>query len=176
MTEDLKQWLDTAEPGCQPADLPFLALEDTFVSGDLSGHRLNIRYFQREDDLALCGKVIFGPGTQGPPDHAHGGSMAALMDEAMGGAAWLSGHPVVAANLNVTFLKMLPLGTPCFVEASVTAVDGRKVRTRGEIRSLDREQIYCQGEALFISLDESRIGHISEKARAIIDRMRKKDT
>lgn len=176
MTEELKKWLEKAEPGCRPADLPFLALEDTFVSGDLSGHRLSIRYYQREDDLALRGKVIFGPGTQGPPDHAHGGSMAALMDEAMGGAAWLAGHPVVAANLNVTFLKMLPLGSPCFVEAHVTAVDGRKVRTRGEIRSLDGDQVYCQGEALFIALDESRIRHISEKVRPIIDRMRKKDS
>lgn len=173
MTEDLKTWLETPEPGCRPADLPFLAIADTFVSGDHSGRRLSIRYYQRESDLALRAKVIFGPGTQGPPDHAHGGSMAALLDESMGGAAWLAGHPVVAANLNISFLKMLPLGTPCIVEAHVTAVDGRKVSTSGAIRSRDGQSTYSEGTALFIALDESRIGHISGKAQVIVDRMRK---
>jgi acyl-coenzyme A thioesterase PaaI-like protein len=174
MTEDLKQWLETAEPGCLAADLPFLALEDTFVSGDASGLRLNIRYYQRQDDLALRGKVIFGPGTQGPPDHAHGGSQAALLDEAMGGAAWLAGHPVVAASLNISFLKMLPLNTPCFVEAHVTAVDGRKVSTTGAIRSRDGQTTYSEGTALFIALDRNRIEGLSAKAGPIVERMRKR--
>lgn len=172
MTEDLKSWLESPEPGCRPAELAFLALEDTFVSGDLSGHRLSVRYYQREEDQVLRGKVIFGPGTQGPPDHAHGGSMAALLDEAMGGAAWLAGHPVVAANLNITFRQMLPLNSPCFVEAHVIEVEGRKVRTRGTIRSLDGQQTYSDGEALFITLDESKIGNLSDKAQIIVDRLR----
>ena len=172
MTEDLKQWLETAEPGCRPADLAFLALEDTFVSGDLSGHRLSVRYYQRDDDLALRAKVIFGPGTQGPPDHAHGGSMAAMLDEAMGGAAWMAGHPVVAANLNIAFRRMLPLNTPCFVEAQVNSVEGRKVGTRGSIVSRDGGTVFSEGEALFITLDESSISHLSGKAQVIVDRMK----
>lgn len=173
MNEDLKTWVETPEPGCRPADLAFLALKDTFVSGDLSGHRLSVRYFQRQEDLVLRGKAVFGPGTQGPPDHAHGGAMAALLDEAMGGAAWLAGHPVVAANLNITFRQMLPLNSPCYVEAHVTEVEGRKVRTRGIIRSRDGLQTYSEGEALFITLDEGRIGDLSAKAQVIVDRLHK---
>ena len=172
--KDLK-WLETGEPDWSPAELAFLALEDTFVSGDLSGHRLSVRYYRRNSDGALVGKVFFGPGTQGPPDHAHGGSMAALLDEAMGGSAWMAGHPVVAAQLNIKFSAMLPLGTPCLVEAEVVRVDGRKVHTRGTLRDLTGEKIYCQGEALFIALDESRIGKLSAKAQVIVDRMRPKN-
>ncbi len=142
------------------------------MSGDSSGHRLSVRYFRREADDALMAKVLFGPGTQGPPDHAHGGSMAALLDESMGGAAWMAGHPVVAANLNITFRQMLPLGTRCVVEAKIVEVDRRKVFTHGYLRSADGVTTYCDGEALFIVLDESRIGEMSAKARVIVDRFR----
>ena len=170
--ENLK-WLETPELGWSPASLAFLALEDTFVSGDRSDHRLSVRYYRRDADGTLIGKVHFGPGTQGPPDHAHGGSMAALLDEAMGGAAWMAGHPVVAAHLNLNFKAMLPLGTPCIVEAEVVSVEGRKVRTQGVLRDEAGEHIYCQGEALFIILHEDRIDRLSEKGRIIVDHMKK---
>ncbi len=176
MDQKYLKWLETPDPGCTPAALAFLALEDTFVSGDRSEHRLSIRYYRKNDDGTLVGKVFFGPGTQGPPDHAHGGSMAALLDEAMGGAAWLAGHPVVAAQLNIKFITMLPLGTPCLVEAEVVGVEGRKVRTRGVLRDLSGRKTYCEGEALFIILDKSRIGNLSEKARIIVDRMNQDDS
>ena len=98
MSTDLEQWLDTPEDGGTPADLPFLALEDTFVSGDRTGHRFRIRYYRDRQDNRLLGKILFGAGAQGPPDHVHGGAMAAILDESMGGVAWQSGHPVVAAQ------------------------------------------------------------------------------
>ena len=137
MIDQNQVWLEMPEPESHPVDLPFLALEDTFVSGDSSNHRISVRYYQSTDGESLLGRVIFGPGTQGPPDHAHGGSMAALMDEAMGGAAWLAGHPVVAAQLNVKFQAMLPLGKRCVVHARVMESNGRKIKTSGELRSAD---------------------------------------
>ena len=175
MHDQDQTWLEQPHPGSCPADLPFLALADTFVSGDPSNHRLSIRYYQREDDLSLVGKVLFGPGTQGPPDHAHGGSMAALLDEAMGGAAWLAGHPVVAAQLNITFRTMLPLGTRCLVMARVMEANGRKIKTTAELRSADGEQLFCSGEALFLTLDHKKIEQLSEKAKVIIDRIGLRD-
>ncbi len=170
MHKDLK-WLEQPEPDCLAADLPFLALADTFVSGDRSNHRLSIRYFQNKDDGSLVGKVLFGPGTQGPPDHAHGGSMAALLDEAMGGAAWLAGHPVVAAQLDITFRTMLPLGTRCVVTARVLEASGRKIKTTAELRSADDQQIFCTGEAVFVILDHQKIEQLSKKGRVIVDRI-----
>ena len=172
MLKDDKNWLQQPLPGSQPADLPFLALADTFVSGDSSDHRLSIRYYRRDDNGALAGKVIFGPGTQGPPAHAHGGSMAALLDEAMGGAAWMAGHPVVAAQLNITFRTMLPLGTRCLVSARVVEANGRKIKTTAELHSADGEQLFCRGEALFVILDTEKIEQLSIEAKVIVDRMR----
>jgi acyl-coenzyme A thioesterase PaaI-like protein len=174
MHDEDQTWLEQIHPGTIPADLPFLALEDTFVSGDPSNHRLSIRYFQCEDDRSLLGKVIFGPGTQGPPNHAHGGSMAALLDEAMGGSAWLAGFPVVAAQLNITFRTMLPLGTRCLVKARVLEVDGRKIKTTAELCSAQDAKVFCKGEALFVTLDHKKIGQLSDKAKVIVERMKQR--
>ncbi len=171
MNQQQESWINEMEAGWVSADLPFLALEDTFVSGDPSGHRLTIRYYRRENDSALMGKIVFGAGTQGPPGHAHGGSMAAALDEAMGGAAWMQGHPVLAAQLNITFRNMLPLETCCIIEAAITSVEGRKVRTTATLQNMAGDLVYSEGEALFIILDDRKIEMLSDKASDIIKRM-----
>ena len=172
MTTELETWLETPDLGCLPADLPFLALDDTFVSGDRTGHRFRVRYFRGEQENQMQGKILFGPGAQGPPDRVHGGAMAAILDEAMGGVAWMGGHPVVAASLNVSFRNMLPLTTPCVVEAEIISVEGRKVQTRGVLRDRDGEIVFAKGTALFIVLDESHLQGLSSKADAIVERLK----
>ncbi len=72
---------------------------------------------------------------QGPPGHAHGGCLAAVLDEAMGAAVWCAGHPVVAARLEVDFRKAVPLGASCTVIAWVTSVKGRKIWAQAEVRA-----------------------------------------
>ncbi|MCP4291235.1 MAG: PaaI family thioesterase [bacterium] len=171
MNSDNFKWLELPEAGTTKADLPFLALEDTFVSGDTSNHRLSVCYFKQENDNSLLAKALFGPGTQGPPEHAHGGSMAALLDEAMGGSAWMAGYPVVAAQLNITFRAMLPLGTRCLVKARVVEAKGRKIKTTAELLCAETGLLFCKGEALFVVLDEANIEKLSAHAKAIIKRM-----
>ncbi|HXT52702.1 MAG TPA: PaaI family thioesterase, partial [Thermoanaerobaculia bacterium] len=88
------------EPGWKALD-PFRIEggRGSFVSGDPVGDTLRVAYFRREGDGRLMGRAWFGPGTAGPPGHAHGGAMAAVLDEAMGAAAWMAGHIAVAAHL-----------------------------------------------------------------------------
>jgi acyl-coenzyme A thioesterase PaaI-like protein len=128
------------EPGWAPID-PF-RLEGgagSFVTGDgrpgeaAPGERLRVRYFLRADDGRLVGKAWFGRGAQGPPGHAHGGAIAAVLDEAMGAAAWVAGHIAVAARLDTSFQRMLPLGTDATVEAWVEREAGRKIWTSGRL-------------------------------------------
>src|SRR6185369_4259517 len=86
-----------------------LASRTSFVSGDGNEHRLRVSYYIREADGALVGKAWFGPEAEGPPGCAHGGSIAAVLDEAMGAAAWMRGNPVVVRTLSVEFRSLLPL-------------------------------------------------------------------
>jgi len=144
------------EPDWTPFDAPALVGDSLrFVSKDRTGERFRIGYYlDRKKDLVA--RVWFGPQTEGPPDHAHGGSMAAVLDEVLGLAAWAAGHPIVVGNLNVSFKQMLPLCTVVQVESSIASVEGRKVLVRGRICSLDGT-VFAEAECLCIKIRKAEL-------------------
>ena len=121
-----------------------------FVSGDPEGDRFRTRYF-RQADQSLVARVWFGPETEGPPGHAHGGSLAAVLDEVLGLAAWAAGHAIVVANLNVNFRCLLPILQVVQVDTEVVSVDGRKVLVRGKVWD-GKEKIYAEADCLCIEI------------------------
>src|SRR3954471_17742071 len=52
----------------------------------------------------------------GPPKHAHGGIVATILDEAMGKVNKIRQVIAVTSEMNVQYLKMVPLGKWCTVE------------------------------------------------------------
>ncbi|MDT8442282.1 MAG: PaaI family thioesterase [Desulfuromonadales bacterium] len=144
------------EADWQLFDAPALVGETLrFVSGDRTGNRFRMNYFRdRRQDLVA--RVWFGPVTEGPPGHAHGGSIAAVLDEVLGLAAWAAGHKIVVGNLNVSFRQLLPIQTVVQVNTRVVSVEGRKIMVHGEIHSLDG-QVYARGECLCIQLTEQQL-------------------
>lgn len=137
-------------------DAPALVGETLrFVSGDRTGNRFRMNYF-RDLEKNLVARVWFGPVTEGPPKHAHGGSIAAVLDEVLGLAAWAAGHPVVVGNLNVNFRQLLPIQTVVQVTTRLVSVEGRKVMIHGEVCSLDGS-VYATGECLCIKLTEAQL-------------------
>ena len=128
----------------------------SFVSGEPEGDRLRIRYFRPPQGDRLMARVWFGPGAEGPPNYAHGGSAAAVLDEVMGTACWMSGHPVVAAQITINFRRSVPLHAVHTVEAWVHRVEGRKIHAGGRI--CDREgTAFVEGEGLFVELTAERL-------------------
>jgi acyl-coenzyme A thioesterase PaaI-like protein len=144
------------EAGWETFDAPALVGETLrFVSGDRTGNRFRMNYF-RDQEQNLIARVWFGPVTEGPPDHAHGGSIAAVLDEVLGLAAWATGNPIVVGNLNVSFRQLLPIQTVVQVNTRLVSDEKRKVMIHGEICSLDG-QVYAIGEALCIKLTKEQI-------------------
>jgi acyl-coenzyme A thioesterase PaaI-like protein len=127
----------------------------SFVSGEPADDRLRVAYFRarRSEHLFAC--AWFGPGAQGPPGYAHGGSVAAVLDEAMGGCCWMHGHRAVAVRLSVEFLDAVPLGTDAIVEAWLDGIDGRKVRTKAMLHAEDGRRL-AAAEGLFVVLSEEQ--------------------
>lgn len=144
---------------------PFMAVGSgrSYVSGEPTGDRLRVQYFRREADGALVGLARFGPGTEGPPGHAHGGSMAALLDEAMGLAAWIGGRAVVAAKIEVEFRRMLPLHVEARFATWVERVDGRKVHVRGRLHD-EAGVPYAESRGLFIEIGGERFKELAANA------------
>ncbi len=58
------------------------------------------------------------------------------------------------------------------VETEIVAVDGRKIRTRGALRSRNGETLFSEGQALFVVLDEKHLADLDGMADAIVERMR----
>lgn len=123
----------------------------SFVSGDTGDDRLRVWYYTDErEPRVLYAKVCFGPGAEGPPNHAHGGSMAAVLDEAMGFCAWAFGHKVVAASITINFQKRLPLEQVMVVRAALERVENTRVRTISRIYDPISGTQFATGEGLFV--------------------------
>jgi len=109
---------------------------------------MGVTWYAHEDD-SIFAEVTLTKAQQGPPGMAHGGASAALLDEAMGAAAWLAGYRVASVNLNINYRKPVPLGQPFTITARVKQASGKKVTATGEIRLADGETA-VSGEGIFV--------------------------
>ena len=139
------------EPGWTDFDAPALVGDSLrFVSGDPTGGRFRVRYYRNQDN-ALVARIWFGPETEGPPDHAHGGSIAAVLDEVLGLAAWAAGYAIVVGQLNIHFQKLLPLRTVVQVDSTIVSAEGRKVMVHGTIHG-PGGVVYAAADCLCITI------------------------
>jgi len=143
------------EEGWSEFSLPTVK-NGTFVNRDPDSDRLRVAYYQRDADGAIVGKAWFGPGAQGPPAHAHGGAVAAVLDEAMGCAVWMEGHLALAASLNCQFRRSVPLGTTAVFEVRIDRKDGRKIYTASTLKGPDGV-LFSEAEGLYVEVPHDRI-------------------
>ena len=127
----------------------------SFVAGD-SGDRLQVAYFVRDADSAMVGRAWFGPLAEGPPGHAHGGAIAAVLDDVMGSSAWLAGHRAVAAKIEVDFKRPVPLGNTTTFLGLVLRAEGKRVHVRGELLLPDGT-LAAASTGLFIVIDVQKL-------------------
>jgi len=133
---------------------------------------LKYRYFRGPEPGVLWARAWFGPRTEGPPGHAHGGSMAALLDELVGGAAWNAGYAVVAATLNVKFRTMLPVGTVVTGRGAVSSVSGRRVQVQGALTGLDNGVVYAEAEGIFVELQGHALQSLPAQTQEVIKKLK----
>ena len=102
-----------------------------------------------DDNGTVFTDITFDEGQQGPPGHAHGGALAAVLDEVMGMATWQAGYQVLAVHLEVDYKQPVPLGQQVHITGQVTEADGRVVRTSGEVR-LQNDIIAAVGHGVYV--------------------------
>jgi acyl-coenzyme A thioesterase PaaI-like protein len=142
-------WLRTVEPGLVEIERQDLLFGASFLSG--KGGPVVARYYRAEDQ-SVVGKVFFGPLTEGAPGIAHGGAMAALLDELMGIAVWSTGCAAFSTDLHVHFRKMLAVPKRYIGESRIERIEGRKVWTKGRLRALDGGTVYVEAEGLYVEM------------------------
>jgi acyl-coenzyme A thioesterase PaaI-like protein len=135
----------------------------SFLTGGGDDDRWRLSYFRRGRDGALVARIWFGPGTEGPPGIAHGGAVAAVLDDVMGAGVWLAGYPAVAARIVVDFREMVPLGLDAVIETRIEGTEGRKVRIRAWLTDGDR--VFAESEGLFVILGPEQLAEMSSRSQ-----------
>jgi acyl-coenzyme A thioesterase PaaI-like protein len=106
--------------------------------------------FWREDDVA-CMRVTFGKAFEGAPERAHGGVVAALLDEVMGLMNAIYGAMAFTGQLDITYHAPTPIGQPVEARARLTRSDDRKRFVEATLHADD--VLVASAKALFITID-----------------------
>ena len=103
------------------------------------------------DGVTVTAELTVTDDHQGAPSLAHGGLLAAALDEALGGLMHRLRRPAVTARLVTEFLAPVPVGSRLVITARCTGVEGRKVYGEAEGR-LDGPDgpVVVRAESLFV--------------------------
>jgi acyl-coenzyme A thioesterase PaaI-like protein len=82
---------------------------------------------QRRPDGGVAGRFFVKQDHQGPPGYAHGGVLAAALDEAMSLLLHGEGTFAVTGRLEVELQAPAPVGTFVELKADVLEADGRQI-------------------------------------------------
>ncbi|NYV75174.1 PaaI family thioesterase [Streptomyces sp. UH6] len=115
------------------------------------------------EGVDLTAEFTVRPAHQGAPGLAHGGVLAAALDEALGALNWLLRTIAVTGRLETDYLRPVPVGSVLHIAAEVTAQAGRKIYATAEGR-LDGPDgpVAVRADALFI---EVKVDHFIENGR-----------
>lgn len=100
-------------------------------------------------DGSIEGRVTLGLPYQGQPGCAHGGVSALLLDHTLGVANHWAGESGMTGTLTLRYERPTPLFVELTVRARQVSVDGRKIRTTGEL--LANGEVCVSADGLFIA-------------------------
>jgi acyl-coenzyme A thioesterase PaaI-like protein len=126
---------------------------DSIVAGWANPMGLAARLW-REGDAAVM-KVTLGNAFEGAPGRAHGGIVAALLDEVMGFMNAIHGYMAFTAQLDITYHAPTPVGEPIIARAWLERSDGRKRYVMGQLHA--DGVLVASAKGLFIVIDRAVI-------------------
>lgn len=107
--------------------------------------------FRVLDEHIVGTRVRFDDRHQGAPCYAHGGAVAALLDDACGYVSYLVVRMFVTAHLEVDYRRPVLLGHEYDVRARCVGIEDRKVHLAADL--LDDGDIVAESRGLFIEVE-----------------------
>lgn len=102
-----------------------------------------------EPDGLVWSEFTLGAAYEGPPDHAHGGVSALILDHVLGATAHKLDRPVYTGTLTLRYRRRTALGRPLRAEAHIERTEGVKTFSVGHIA--DEDGVTVAAEGIFIS-------------------------
>ena len=101
-----------------------------------------------EPDGLVWSEFTLGAAYEGPPEHAHGGVSALILDHVLGATAHKLGRPAYTGTLTLRYRRRTALGRPLRAEAHVERTEGVKTYSVGHIA--DEDGVTVEAEGVFI--------------------------
>jgi acyl-coenzyme A thioesterase PaaI-like protein len=145
------------EPASYP-DLPFntIATDGSPLChgcGPAGECRFGIREVRADDDGTVVASTVCRAAFEGAPGMAHGGWIAAVLDEITGFLAILRTGFAVTASLHVDFKRPVPLDQPLRLVAREDASDDGRWHVHGELRDATTDALLATADAVYVPRD-----------------------
>lgn len=109
---------------------------------------LHVRCFRAPD--GVLAPIIVPRVYEGPPGAAHGGIVAAYLDEICSGAALAgTGRIAVTGELAVRYVRPVPIDSPLLGRGSLVEDHGRYVDVKAQIEDLDGGRLLATARGRF---------------------------
>lgn len=126
--------------------------DDCIVCGSTSVTSPLLERFAVRAESIVGARVRFDSRHQGAPAYAHGGMVAAVLDDACGYVSFLVQRMFVTAHLEVDYRRPVLLDHEYDVRAWCTGIAGRKVHLATELVDGDGV-VVAEGRGLFVTVD-----------------------
>lgn len=107
----------------------------------------------REGDHAVASFTL-GAAFEGAPERAHGGVVAAILDDIMGYVLVLHRTPAFTGRLTISYRAPVPLRAPLRARAHLESREGRKLVLRATMAS--EGEVLAEADAVFIAIPPNR--------------------
>ena len=139
------------------------ALNHCFGCGLENPSGLRLRFFVNEQGVIVC-HTRLARRFSGPPGHAHGGIIATLLDEAMSKANRARSVTAMTRQMEVEYLRPVPLGAPITLMARHVSASGRRHHCEAQIADASG-QVLATAKALFVAVDPALLPPAFRNAR-----------
>ena len=123
-----------------------------FACGIENPSGLRLRFYDNGKDQVST-RFTLEPQHAGYPDMAHGGIVAAILDE-VGGRTMMINHPnrfFVTAHMDMRFRRPVPVGVCLEASAWLIVQHGRRTQAHAEILS-DSQEILAEANILYLDM------------------------
>ena len=142
---------------------PIEAMADRAVAGPANPTSVDIRSRLGADGVEA--DVVFGPAFEGAPGRVHGGMVAAVFDDLLGGAMAQTRAIGFTGRLTVHYRAPVPIETEIRFHLESGPREGRKLHVHGDARLGAR--VLATADALMILVDAE---HFKTQARELLER------
>lgn len=130
---------------------PDNSFHQCFGCGPAHPTGLHVRTFKTGEGVAS--PIIISRQYEGPPGAAHGGIVAAYLDEVLAATVLrATGRLGVTGELTIRYMKPVPTETPIVGHGSLVTDHGRYVDVEGRLEDLSTGKVLATGKGRFFPL------------------------